>query len=83
MSLTNMIKYNQSIYIYQVKNNLMRNNLDLHTNYELHRYETRQRNNIFIPTGSTSNSIVYSASNEYNNVPIEIRNLPKQMIKRN
>lgn len=81
MSHAIMIKYYQHIYIYQVKNNIMRINLDLHTNYELHNYETRQRNYIFISTGS--NSVLYTASKEYNNFPIEIRNLTTHMIKRN
>lgn len=48
---------------------------------ELHRYETRNNKNIFIPTGSNSNSVVHQASREYNNVPIEIRTFPKHSFK--
>lgn len=82
-SLTNLFKFNQCLYIHQITNNNMRNNLNINTGMDLHRYETRGRNNIYIPrTNTGAVSILNLASKEYNTVPREIQLLPTSTFKR-
>lgn len=48
VSLSNLIKYTQCLYIYQTKNSIIRTNITIKNRTEIHDHNTRNRNNIYI-----------------------------------
>lgn len=69
--LINMTIFNQCLYIYQIKNSLIRNNVEIRTNTEVHGHRTRNGNNIYT---TKSNSLINAAVKEFNKLPDNIKN---------
>lgn len=76
LSLDNIIKMNRILLIYNIKNNLIKNNTELIMRESMHSHNTRSRSEIYIPNSYTNLglfSTVKKATFEYNHVPDNIK----------
>ena len=78
MSLENIIKFNQIILIYKIQNQLIRHNIQIKSNFEVHGYNTRTSYNLRLRSGETcigTNSILNGAIEQYNDISNALQNL--------
>ena len=73
----NQIKfYESALFIFKVKNNVIKHNLNIQLLSDTHHYSTRNHNNIRLAMPSTNYiryGCVYSAIVNYNNLPMNIK----------
>lgn len=78
LKIENMIKLGQITFIYKIKNDIIRNNLQLITNIERHGHNTRSANLMNTYASRTFrngiNSVLNCAMLAFNNVPQNIKN---------
>lgn len=85
--ISNILFYNQCLYIYQTKNEMMRSNIEYRTNTEVHGYRTRNGNNLHTKltrSNTGANSVANAAIKEFNKLIEDIRserNINKFKIK--
>lgn len=71
--------YESVLFIYKVKKNLIKHNVDLQSLSEIHHYETRNVDNIRLTIPRTNYmrfGCIYPAIVNFNNLPIYLKNIP-------
>lgn len=77
LSLENIIKYNKILIIHKIKNNLIRHNISLNTNSDIHRYNTRISKHIhreIIRTSNGKKAPLFQSIELYNEIPNNLKN---------
>lgn len=78
LNFTQIKFYESVLFIYKIKNNLIKTNLNLRTNRDFHSYETRSVNNLRTLAPRTNYlrlGCMYSAIVNFNNLPVNISNI--------
>lgn len=75
----NQIRYFEAVlFVYKVKNNLLKSNISLQSSREIHRYETRTLDHLRVSAPRTNYlrlGCMYTAIINYNNLPTNIKHM--------
>ena len=87
LQVEQLIKYDSNLMIYKIKNNYIRNNMELRTFEHQHSYHTRNRTNFILPNTRLDilrNSMFARGLSEYNSLPQDVKDMQRvQDFKRN
>lgn len=78
LKISQLTLYNSLATIYKIKNNLIRNNIQLTTFTDIHEYNTRGRHNFIVPRSNINalyESTLVRGLSQYNVLPHSIRNI--------
>lgn len=76
LKVTDIVRYEQIMNIYRIKNQLIRVNFTLPSNLERHEHNTRRRSLLQIPRSRTNysrNSLFHEGVNQFNRLPAQLR----------